>query len=116
MNHPIVSGIIQAIQERRPLQFPYQGHVRIVCPYMLGETTATKGLVLHAYQYAGEGSKGPIKSPEAGSWRFFYLSELESGIGILPPGTWYPPALQKAEDKPYKAPAFVTKILALVKL
>ncbi len=102
--------ITDAITTGQNLGFPYQGLTRMVTPYLLGETNDGR-LVLHGFQFGGESSRGPIETPEQGGWRFFYLNELS--VLNAGPGQAYPLDLAKAELEVYKAPKFISTVLAL---
>jgi len=108
----ILYDLIDAIERRAPVAIRYNGKLRYICPYMLGET-GQKGHVLHAFQFAGETRNGLIGNPEDGAWRFFYLDKVEGWL-VLPKEQWgwYPENLAKAEGE-YRPPPFVTKVLAL---
>jgi hypothetical protein len=104
--------IHDAVQNKTPIALSYGGQFRYLCPHMLGYTA--KGLVVHAYQFGGDTSKGPIVDPSDGEWRYLYLNKIEGEIFVaFKGGEWYPVQdLSKSEDT-YKPPAFVLKVLAL---
>lgn len=103
-----------AIETKRAVAFQYGGHERQVCPHLLAKTKDNR-IVLHGFQFAGQGSKGPIPSPEEGTWRFFYLDQMDGGQTLeVRRSNWYPPTLAKAEDgEAYKPPKFVTDVIAI---
>ena len=104
-----------AIETKRSIHFKYGGHDRAICPYLLAKTNDGR-MVVHGFQFAGQGSKGPIQSPEAGAWRFFYLDQMDAGQEVeVRRSNWYPPSLQKSEDivEVYKPPKFVAQVIAL---
>jgi hypothetical protein len=104
----LTSLITSMIEAKLSGCMTYQGHLREFSPYLLGVTKDGR-LVLHAFQYGGASSKGPI-TPQNGAWRFFYLDEIEDPI--TPGGDWYPKDFQKSEGD-YRPPAFIATILAV---
>ena len=114
MDTAILTGLMEAVQQKMPITFNYMGAAREVCPYMLG-TTADKGIVLQAFQFGGASSKGVIRDPQYGEWKYFYIDKISGGIQSMVAG-WYPaPKLEKAEPRNYVPPKFVTSVLALAK-
>lgn len=107
------SVLAKAIKDQTPVLFSYQGYVREVLPLMLGET-ATKGVVLQAFQVGGSSSKGEV-TPQTGAFRFFYLDEVE-GLVLTKnepaPEYWAALPLKKSEAG-YQQPPFVTNLLAI---
>ena len=103
--------MMEAVKTRVPVTFKYQGHLRYVCPFLVGRTADNK-LVLHGYQYGGSGSKGPIEHPELGQWRYFYLEDVPS-VMLDHPGVWYPPIIAKSETGAYVPPKFIVEVLAI---
>jgi hypothetical protein len=104
-----------AVETKRQVSFKYGGFSRRVCPHMLAKTTDGR-ILLHGFQFAGQGSKGPIESPELGSWRYFYLDQFDAGQELeVSRGNWYPPQLAKSEDivQTYKPPKNAAEIIAL---
>jgi uncharacterized protein len=73
----------RAILGRRPMTCMYGGHVREICPHVLGHIgDREKALV---YQYGGQSS---TKLPPGGEWRCFDLSEV-SHITLHDAGPWH---------------------------
>ena len=70
------------MRERRPVACTYQGHVREICPILLGRTgLEEKALV---FQFGGSTSKGRITKPD---WKCFFLDEVSD---VLPmDGRWH---------------------------
>lgn len=99
-----------AVENKVPIEFPYQGKVREACPFLLGKTDKGR-YVIHALQTGGESSKGPVKQPE---WRFFYLDEFDRGpldaSAHLP---WTEPVAKTESTGPYQPPKFITEVIAI---
>jgi hypothetical protein len=100
-----------SIENRRAIRFLYQGHVRYMCPHLLAKTKDDR-LVVHGFQFAGASSRGEIATPEHGSWRFFYLDQVED-LRRAETQNWYPAQLKKSEG-PYRPPAFIAEVLAII--
>lgn len=64
--------LVLAINERRVVQFTYDGHQRVVEPFLLGTTTAGK-LALRGYQ-----TEGTSKSGKVPGWHLFSLSKISA--------------------------------------
>jgi len=71
----------RAILEREQVVFGYRGHPREVCPIILGHKAGRERLL--AYQFAGSGSRGPVK----GEWKCFDLAEMTDAKAR--PGRWH---------------------------
>lgn len=71
----------RAILEREQVVFSYQGFPREVCPIILGHKGGPERLL--AYQFAGSGSRGPVK----GEWKCFDLAEMKDAKART--GRWY---------------------------
>lgn len=106
----VVDLIKNAIEQKKSLSLNYQGHFRVINPYLLGETQ-DKGLVLHAFQHGGTTSKGEV-TPETGGWRYFHVNEIQGQVVVTP--DWYPQVLIKSEGE-YKPPRFITGVVAIHK-
>lgn len=61
-----------AIESRRVVTFTYDGHHRVVEPFLLGVTTRGT-LALRGYQTAGTSTPGKVPG-----WHLFSLSKIES--------------------------------------
>ena len=61
-----------AIDNRRVVQFTYDGHRRVVEPFLLGVTTAGNP-ALRGFQTAGTSNSGTVPA-----WHLFSLSKIES--------------------------------------
>ena len=61
-----------AIENRRVVTFTYDGHHRVVEPFLLGVTTRGT-LALRGYQTAGTSTHGQVPG-----WHLFSLSKIES--------------------------------------
>lgn len=61
-----------AIENRRVVTFTYDGHHRVVEPFLLGVTTAGNPS-LRGYQTAGTSTHGQVPG-----WHLFSLSKIES--------------------------------------
>ena len=71
----------RAILERKQVVFGYQGHRREVCPIILGHKAGRERLL--AYQFAGSGSRGPVK----GEWKCFDLDQIKDAKART--GRWH---------------------------
>lgn len=113
MTSPRVQNIAFLIKNHYAGGFTYQGHHRIFSPYLLGVTRDGRE-VLHAYQFQGANSKGPV-TPESGAgWRFFYLDEIEGEVEAVLGMPWYPLDLRKSTElTTYNPPKFIATVLAL---
>jgi hypothetical protein len=112
----LINTLQKAIETKSPVAFFYEKKIREVCAYLLGDTA--KGLVIHAYQYGGESSKGRITNPDQGSWKYFYFDKIEKPV-ILSDKVWWPiRVLTKGEilEESYTPPKFITKVVALAKI
>jgi hypothetical protein len=103
-----------AVETKRAVVFSYGGFKRSICPHMLAKTHDNR-LAVHGFQFAGQGSKGAIPSPEEGAWRVFYLDQFDAGQEVEVYRTnWYPPQLAKSDIvETYKPPKYVAEIIAL---
>ena len=63
---------LKAMREQRPVACTYQGHVREICPIMLGRTSLEEKALV--FQFGGATSKGSIPAP--GAWKCFKLAEV----------------------------------------
>jgi|SRR5271166_5878794 len=102
---------VDAVKKKFPLVVNYQKLERLICPHLLGKTGAGR-YVLHAFQYGGQTSKGEIKDPSQGQWRFFYLDELEFVQIEAYCTAWHPEDLVKS-DKEYTPPKFIETVIAM---
>lgn len=68
-------SICEAISERLVLEFLYDGHQRIVEPYVLGNHIKTNNLVLRGF------SVGFSKSNREPKWRLYDMSKV-NGLNI----------------------------------
>ena len=105
-------NLLAATRNKRICTVSYQGKTRVFCPHLVGQALK-KGdtepkFVVHAYQFGGEGSKGPVTSASAG-WRFFYLDDMDSVVQMSE-GAWLPEELEKKEKS---VPAFIVKVHAM---
>jgi hypothetical protein len=101
-------SLAHAVERNAPLDFIYQGNVRIASPYLLGKTKDGR-TVLHALQTGGFSSNGPVTKPV---WRFFYTDEFGLCRYALDPFVYV--ALAKSEGTgEYKPPAFITEVIAI---
>lgn len=74
--------LLQAMREQRPVACTYQGHVREICPIMLGRTgLEEKALV---FQFGGATSEGPLTKPD---WKCFSLGKITDARLI--DGRWH---------------------------
>jgi hypothetical protein len=75
--------MLDAMRRRKQVVCVYQGHVREVCPVILGRT----GLEEKAldFQFGGRTSEGPVTAP--GQWKCLRLSLVEGAT--LRPGPWH---------------------------
>ncbi len=64
-----------AIENRRVVTFNYDGHVRVVEPFLIGITTTGKH-ALRGYQTEGTSSSGKVPG-----WHLFSLSKI-TGIDV----------------------------------
>lgn len=106
----LILNITRAITNKLPIAVFYKGDTRDICPHLLGETKDGR-LVVHGFQFGGGSSKGPV-TPETGSWKYFYVDEIE-GNGFIVPGEWLPTGLAKTEGD-YVPPAFIATVVAMV--
>lgn len=82
---PIYALIREALLTRQQVVATYNGHVREMCPHVLGET----GGVRHAlfYQFGGTSSQGPCRPGSPDNWRCIPLHRL-TDVSIRP-GDWH---------------------------
>ena len=74
---------VEAMRERKQILCTYQGHVRELCPILLGRTgLEEKALV---FQFAGRTSSGPIAPP--GEWKCLKLNDVHDAR--LRDGPWH---------------------------
>jgi hypothetical protein len=74
---------LSAMRNRQQIVCAYQGHVRELCPILLGRTgLEEKALV---FQFAGSTSDGPIGPP--GAWKCLRLAEVRNAT--LRDGSWH---------------------------
>jgi hypothetical protein len=82
MPSAVHSLFLEAMREQRPIACTYQGHIREICPIMLGRTgLEEKALV---FQFGGSTSKGRITQPD---WKCFFLDEVSDAV--LKDGRWH---------------------------
>ena len=73
---------LDAMRQRSQIVCTYQGHIREICPILLGRTgLEEKALV---YQFAGNTSTGPLGQPE---WKCFRLGDVRDVA--LREGPWH---------------------------
>lgn len=65
--------ICKAIKERIVIQFSYDGHTRIVEPFLLGYLSDTDNFVLSAYRVGGYS-----RTRSSPPWRTFIVAEMSS--------------------------------------
>ena len=68
----VYDDLVFAIDNRRVVQFTYDGHRRVVEPFLLGVTTAGKP-ALRGYQTAGTSKTGTVPA-----WHLFSLSKISA--------------------------------------
>ena len=74
---------LSAMRQRQQIVCSYHGHIRELCPILLGRTgLEEKSLV---FQFGGTTSDGPIPSP--GDWKCLRLAEVENAV--LRDGSWH---------------------------
>jgi hypothetical protein len=74
---------LAAMRSRQQVVCTYQGHIRELCPILLGRTgLEEKALV---FQFGGSTSDGPIRPP--GDWKCLRLDEVRSAS--LRDGPWH---------------------------
>jgi hypothetical protein len=73
----------QALVERPPVSASYDGFPRLFCPHVLGTTDGEERCL--AWQFGGEGSRGPVTLPSA-AWRCLRVAKLTDVR--LQPGAW----------------------------
>ena len=78
---PIYSLLRQAIIEQKQVVATYQGHLREVCPHVLGLKNGKEHLL--SYQFAGGSSKG---LPPGGQWRCMDVNQIVNAT--LRDGPW----------------------------
>jgi hypothetical protein len=106
-DHPQAAALAQAVLAGTPLALTYQGLRREVMPTLLGLTKNGK-VVLHALQFGGDSSKGPVTADKA-CWRFFYTDEIETFAALASAPEL---AIRKSEGE-YRPPGFVAQVLAI---
>jgi hypothetical protein len=74
--------LLKAMREERPVACTYQGHIREICPVMLGRDGLTEKALV--YQFGGSTSRGRITKPD---WKCFKLDEIEDAVLIE--GRWH---------------------------
>jgi hypothetical protein len=75
--------VLDAMRRRKQIVCVYQGHLREVCPVILGRTgLEEKALV---FQFGGTTSSGRVERP--GAWKCLRLAEVESAV--LRDGPWH---------------------------
>lgn len=67
----IKSTIFTAIKMRHQLSFEYNGKIRIVNPYVIGDLGRAMKSSLHGYQVSGKSSSGNLPG-----WRNFHLNKI----------------------------------------
>ena len=72
------SQLIQAIRNRRVVEFQYHGQQRVVEPFTYGVEKDTGNEVLSAFQIGGQSNSGGLPA-----WRLFSVSEI-SGLRATP--------------------------------
>jgi hypothetical protein len=77
--------IREAILNKLQIVATYGGHVRQMCPHMLG-TKAGREQALF-YQFGGTSSSGPIVANSPDNWRCMPIEGLRNVI--LRPGPWH---------------------------
>ena len=90
-----MNTITAAIQNRQPLRFFYDGHMRIVEPHTYGVDVRGHD-ALRAYQVAGGSSSG-----EFIGWKLFHVSEM-GAITLLEDRFSGPRAEYKRGDKVFR--------------
>lgn len=66
--------IVDAIRRKTPIMATYQGHVRYVCPHVIGTKNGTHQML--GYQYAGSSSSGSIVPGSTDNWRCMRLADM----------------------------------------
>lgn len=110
MNKVFFDGMKTAVNNKRSVQFTYDGLDRRVSPYMLGQNGSMQ-IMLHALQTAGFDSKGPVETPV---WKFFDLAKIASFAMDNDSERFVQIDLRKTEG-PYVPPKFITQVFALHK-
>jgi len=99
-----------AVENKKNVQFVYDGAIREVCPHLLGRTK-DDCFVTHCFQYRSRTKTGDILNPENGSWKYFYLQKMSDLVSV-PTDGWYPEDLP-IRIKEYSPPAFIQEIIAI---
>lgn len=69
--------IVRAIETKTPISAIYDGHVRVLCPHVVGHKNDVLNML--AYQSGGESSSGPVRvgSGHIQNWRCMQVAKLK---------------------------------------
>lgn len=81
-HHPLYAALKAAIRDRQALSCRYHGHLRQICPHVLGTKDGEARVLV--YQFAGGTDSG---LPPGGEWRCLVLRDL-SDVAPLDAG-WH---------------------------
>jgi hypothetical protein len=79
------AAIKQAIINKQQVVATYKGHVREMCPHVIGTKDGREQALF--YQFGGTSSSGTIIAGSSANWRCIPISGL-SGISVRD-GTWH---------------------------
>ncbi len=82
MPSPAHALFLEAMREKRPVACTYQGHIREICPIMLGRTALEEKALV--FQFGGTTSAGRLTKPD---WKCFFLDEVRDAV--LLEGRWH---------------------------
>jgi len=77
--------IRDAIAKKQQVIATYSGHIREMCPHVIGEKNGKEQALF--YQFAGGSSSGPIIDGSESNWRCIPISGL-SGVSVRS-GEWH---------------------------
>jgi hypothetical protein len=112
----LIESIKSAIEHEQICIFMLNDQLRLVIPYMLGDTKDGR-MVLHGIQLDSSVSIDDVDGQlVAGQWGFFYLDRIQSGVQVMPSSFRVAHVVARFQAEGfYQAPKFVTTVFAQAK-
>lgn len=85
MAESVVDALIKAIENRRSVEFVYDGFLRRCSPHIVGQKLGNVNVLV--YQYAGSTSKGDVTLLGPENWRCMHVTKIDRVLVV--DDEWY---------------------------